>query len=352
MNEIRRKYGISNAKLFLTWLSITAVSFILEELACLYDGIDGIVSLINDYKVLIVDVGFCALFSAISIGCSYSFLCDRLSQRRRKKVPLSVVGIVLFLLNFLVSLFIDIAYNYLFASYSLQYLLDEIYDSCLMSSLCSLIVIMHFYGHIVSIYEKEQKSIAIKLLKYQLNPHFVFNSLNILVGLIDQDPRQAESFAIKLSRIYRYITRCIGKDLVSIEEAFSHINDYCSLLQTRFPQSIDYKIKNTTNGYLIPMALQVLIENAVKHNIPDSTHKQTICLECDSEYVMLSNNIIKGASDSRLTVSEGIGLQNILTQYSLMFNKRVIIKKENGYFKVYLPIIKEEEYVQDTDYRR
>lgn len=97
MNEIRRKYGISNAKLFLTWLSITAVSFILEELACLYDGIDGIVSLINDYKVLIVDVGFCALFSAISIGCSYSFLCDRLSQRRRKKVPLSVVGIVLFL---------------------------------------------------------------------------------------------------------------------------------------------------------------------------------------------------------------------------------------------------------------
>lgn len=352
MNNVRRKYGISNAKLFVTWLSITAVSFILEELACLYDGIDGFVSLINDYKVLIVDVGFCALFSAISIGVSYSFLCYRLPQRRRKRIPLSVVGIVLFLLNFLVSLLIDIAYNYLFASYSLQYLLDEIYDSCLMSSLCSLIVVMHFYGYAVSIYEKEQKSNTIKLLKYQLNPHFIFNSLNILVGLIDQDPRQAESFAIKLSRIYRYITRCIGKDLVSIEEAFSHVNDYCSLLQSRFPQSIDYEIKNTTNGYLVPMALQVLIENAVKHNIPDSTHKQTIYIECNSEYVVVSNNIIKGSSDSGLTVSEGIGLQNILKQYSLMFNKRVIIKEEDGYFRVFLPIIKEDEYVQSANYRR
>ncbi len=347
MNSLSRKYNISKVKLLATWLLITIVSFTLYELGYLYEGLNGVKSLLDDYKVLIIDALFCALFSAISIGVSYSFLCYRLSQRRRRKIPLSVVGITLFLLNFLISLLIDVTYNYIFTYNPLQYLWGNIYDSCLMSSLCSLIVIMYFYGHAISVYEKEQKSTAIKLLKYQLNPHFVFNSLNILVGLIDQDPRQAESYTIKLSKIYRYITRCIGKDLVSIDDAFLRANDYCCLLQSRFPNSIDFEIKNTTNGYIVPMSLQILIENAVKHNDLDSSHKLSINIVTDSEYVVVSNNTM----NLRLAPSEGVGLKNIINQYSLIWNKQVKIKQDDSYFRVYLPIIT-EEYVQDVNYRR
>lgn len=351
MKNIKGLYNISRTKLFVMWLSITAISFVLSEMGSLYDRIQGIMSLIEDYKILIVNGVFCALFSAVSIVCSYSFLCYQALNPKIKKAHLAAVAIIILFLNFFISLIIDIAYDHVFPSYASPYLLDDVYDSCLVSSLCSFIFTMHFYGQVISVYERERKSDAIRLLKFQLNPHFVFNSLNILIGLIEINPREAERFAINISKIYRYVTKSIGKNLVTIEEAFFYAKYYCDILQSRYPDSIDYEVKNAVNGYIVPMALQVLIENAVKHNAPSSVNKLYIDIECDSNYVVVSNNIIKNLLYSKHAPSEGVGLSNIFKQYSLMEKKRPLLKNENGFFRVYLPIIKEiENYVQNADY--
>lgn len=109
------------------------------------------------------------------------------------------------------------------------------------------------------------------MLKMQLDPHFLFNSLNILIGIVHTSPDDAEKFIIRLSRIYRYIIKSIEQDLVLVNNAINFAVDYVALLNIRFPNKLDFQVDASLDknnyDYIPVMALQLLIENAVKHII-------------------------------------------------------------------------------------
>ena len=192
---------------------------------------------------------------------------------------------------------------------------------------------------------KEQKIIAgtatsrFDALKNQLDPHFLFNSLNVLSSLIDEDPDMAQKFTGSLSKVYRYVLEQKSKELVTIEEELKFAKVYINLLKMRFEDSIIYnfpeKLSNP-DAKVVPLSLQLLLENTVKHNkiTPDSPLIITI-YEADKVLVVKNNlqpkEILKSGS--------GVGLVNIKERYNLLTKRTMEIIKTEDEFMVRLPLL-------------
>lgn len=184
-------------------------------------------------------------------------------------------------------------------------------------------------------------------LKNQLDPHFLFNSLNVLNSLIEENPDQAQDFTQALSKIYRYILDQKNKTLVSIEEEIDFARTYMLLLQMRFEDSVTYdfpkEIKNT-EAKVIPLSLQLLLENVIKHNKTSTLHPIHISIVEEQDYLVVENNLQKKKSyDDR----KGIGLQNIADRYALITSKQVIIDENEHAFAVKIPILIKKTYTME-----
>ena len=183
------------------------------------------------------------------------------------------------------------------------------------------------------------------MLKMQLDPHFIFNSLNILIGIVHTNPDDAEKFIIRLSRIYRYIIKSIEQDMASISESISFIADYIALLNIRFPNKIDFQVDTSldrNNNECIPvMSLQLLIENAVKHNIPDGNSKLSIKIFRKGNNLIVHNSINK-AEGFYTKDSFGLGLKNIYERYRILGGRSPQTRKTEDLFEVELPIIQKK----------
>lgn len=181
-----------------------------------------------------------------------------------------------------------------------------------------------------------------KLLKMQMNPHFVFNSLSVLAGLIDIDAKRAEDYVIRLSRIYRHILGHIENDVVSLDEAFQWLDDYMNLLKLRYT-NIELQVKpmeRRKDEYILSQSLQVLVENAVKHNAMNQHEKLTIVVERKENMLVVSNNIIHPTYKSEHTIpSYKLGLDNLAKRYLMKFGKEISVKHSSESFTVYLPIV-------------
>ena len=130
--------------------------------------------------------------------------------------------------------------------------------------------------------------------RLQLNPHFIFNSLSVLASLISIDAVKAEHYVVRLSRIHRYILNHFEDDTVSLKEAFELIDDYVALLKLRYTnvELIVKEIQYDSNDYILSQSLQILIENAVKHNAFNLKEKLTIFIDREGHYLTVSNNLI------------------------------------------------------------
>lgn len=195
---------------------------------------------------------------------------------------------------------------------------------------------------------KEQKVIAgtasakFDALKNQLDPHFLFNSLNVLTSLIEENPDNAQKFTTSLSKVYRYVLEQKNKELVTVDEELQFAKTYMTLLKTRFEDSIIFEIPeeaNNPDSKVVPLALQLLLENAVKHNIVTSSKPLHIKIyEVNGNLVIENNlqtkNIIKNSS--------GVGLENIKQRYQLLTNKRVSIDQTSSSFLVSIPMLTKE----------
>lgn len=192
---------------------------------------------------------------------------------------------------------------------------------------------------------KEQQIIAgtatsrFDALKNQLDPHFLFNSLNVLSSLIDEDPDMAQKFTGSLSKVYRYVLEQKSKELVTIEEELKFAKVYMSLLKMRFEDSIIYDFPeqlSNPEAKVVPLSLQLLLENTVKHNkiTPDSPLVITI-YEADRVLVVKNNlqpkEILKSGS--------GVGLVNIKERYNLLTKRKMEIIKTEDEFMVRLPLL-------------
>ena len=176
-------------------------------------------------------------------------------------------------------------------------------------------------------------------LKNQLDPHFLFNSLNVLTSLIGENPQQAEKFTTKLSKVYRYVLEQRNKDLVPIAEELNFAKVYMQLLEMRFEDAVKFNIPDIISDMelkIVPLSLQLLLENAVKHNVVSSYRPLTISIYEEHHYLIIENNVnFKEA----IGKSTKVGLQNIADRYGLITEKEVKIENNNNTFKVCLPLL-------------
>ncbi|WP_390450061.1 2TM domain-containing protein [Chryseobacterium sp. Alg-005] len=191
----------------------------------------------------------------------------------------------------------------------------------------------------------EQKLIAksanaqFETLKNQLDPHFLFNSLNVLSSLIDENPGQAQKFTASMSKIYRYVLEQKDKELVTVEDEIEFAKTYCELLKTRFENSVDFVFdvqKEDYRRYVVPLSLQLLLENCIKHNFATSSKPLIIKVFSENDTLCIENNL---QVREQMKESAGIGLANIVQRYSLLTKRNVFIEKSEDYFKVKLPIL-------------
>jgi LytS/YehU family sensor histidine kinase len=167
--------------------------------------------------------------------------------------------------------------------------------------------------------QKENLQSQLEVLRQQVNPHFLFNSLNVLTSLIKLEPDLAEKFTEHLSKVYRYVLENKDNDLVSLNTELDFLEAYLFLLNIRFMDKIrvEFDISIDKNGYLIlPLALQLIIENAIKHNSMSKKNPLIIQMFVD-EHLML--NIINNLQEREShMVSTGVGLKNIAHRYELL----------------------------------
>lgn len=176
-------------------------------------------------------------------------------------------------------------------------------------------------------------------LKNQLDPHFLFNSLNVLTSLIGENPAKAEKFTTKLSKVYRYVLEQRNKDLVPIIEELNFAKTYMQLLEMRFEDAVKFNIPDSISNNelkIVPLSLQLLLENAVKHNVVSSSKPLTIHIYEEEFYLIIENNINPKEAIGKSTK---VGLQNIADRYGLITQKGVKIENNNKTFKVSLPLL-------------
>jgi two-component system LytT family sensor kinase len=190
---------------------------------------------------------------------------------------------------------------------------------------------------------RENLQTKFEVLKNQINPHFLFNNLNVLSSLVYQDPKVADRFIIEFSKIYRYILDMQAKAMVSLESELNFLDSYTYLLKQRFKDGITVK-KEISSSLLqkkiLPLTLQLLMENVVKHNIISMEHPLTVYLKEEDDRLIFKNKITLRNQSEKLS---GLGLNNIQERYKLVSSRSVTIQKEDGFFLVSLPLLDMEE---------
>jgi sensor histidine kinase YesM len=185
--------------------------------------------------------------------------------------------------------------------------------------------------------QKEGMAAKYESLKNQVNPHFLFNSLNALTNLVYEDQDKAAKFIKQLSQVYRYVLDTRDKEVVTLEEESSFLNSYLFLQQIRFGDKLRLSIAiDDVKTKLPPLVLQMLIENAIKHNVISEDNPLSIRVYADGEYLVVENNLQR--KQVMAEESPGIGLENICKRYEFLTNKEVQIQQTDK-FVVRLPLI-------------
>ena len=175
-------------------------------------------------------------------------------------------------------------------------------------------------------------------LKNQVNPHFLFNSFNVLSSLVYKDQDLAAKFIRQLSQVYRYVLDTRDLEVVSLTQELEMLNAYLFLLEMRFGQAlqVDYQIEKDEAVVVVPLALQMLVENAVKHNVASKRRPLKLKISREQERIVVRNNY-QPRDDEKDSL--GIGLPNIRERYRYLAGLEVDVSQANGYFTVGLPVI-------------
>ena len=224
-------------------------------------------------------------------------------------------------------------------------------------SIVSVFHVVYFYNRYQKNKIKEQKVIAgtasakFDALKNQLDPHFLFNSLNVLTSLIEENPENAQKFTTSLSKVYRYVLEQKSKELVTVDEELNFARTYMSLLKMRFEDSIIFEIPDKASNpesKVVPLSLQLLLENAVKHNMVTSSKPLHVKIYEDDNYLVVMNNL---QPKQIVKKSSGVGLENIKQRYQLLTNKKVHINQREKDFAVAIPMLTKQVSIMRTAQR-
>lgn len=207
----------------------------------------------------------------------------------------------------------------------------------------TIIYLKHFFiSWRESVLQKEKfKQDAITMqyetLKSYVNPHFLFNSLSVLSSLVEKDTAKSQEFIKQLSDIYRYVLEQKDKELVPLETELTFIVSYINLHRIRHGGNLKVNLSvDNRFGYVIPLSLQILLENAFKHNIISEEEPLDVTISREADYIFVQNKL-----QTRKTINEneGIGLETISKRYEFFTNRPLIINADNGFFTVKIPVL-------------
>ncbi|MFL5746124.1 MAG: sensor histidine kinase [Niastella sp.] len=229
---------------------------------------------------------------------------------------------------------------------------EQIKTTTLVVMVCVLFI-THIYETVFLVREAESEKLKkeqleraraeaeLEALKNQIDPHFIFNSLNTLSHLIEKDAAKAKQFNDNLADVYRYILQNKARELVLLHEELLFLNDYFSLLKIRFEQAVQLQIHIDPVAhdlYLIPpISLQILVENAIKHNEFSDAIPLVITIEMQQDELIIHNQVRRKILRK---ASSRIGLHNLGERYKLTTSKEISIIESASDFTVSLPILK------------
>jgi sensor histidine kinase YesM len=338
-------------------IKLTLIIFIVIEVINVIMG-----SELHFDKRLLVHFFFTALYTFSLYGANAllfikldTFFVDRFSIKR---LVAGFIGsfVVSLTVIFLLHVFEEVVYNKNSFDY---FLANEKPSNYLASIIITFFVTLSI--HAISFYKaynenkvKEQKIIAgtanakFESLKNQIDPHFLFNSLNVLSSLIEENPENAQRFTTSLSKIYRYVLEQKDKELVSVDEELAFAKTYMNLLKMRFENSLFYELPTTaisTEAKVVPLSLQLLLENTVKHNVVSEQRPLHIRIYVEGDYLAVQNDYQK---KEVLQERQGVGLQNIVNRYGIITNRKVLIAQNEQTFTVKIPILTKQITVMET----
>jgi two-component system, LytTR family, sensor kinase len=187
-------------------------------------------------------------------------------------------------------------------------------------------------------FRKENAEYQFEMLKLQLNPHFLFNSLNTLSSLVHEDASKAAEFTRRLSDVYRYVLENRSKELVTLREELEFIQSFTFLQALRFQGMIDFRFlisDSVLERKIAPMTLQLLIENATKHNVVSRKMPLWVEVKSEEDIISVTNNLQLKEEQEGM----GVGLKNISSRYDFLSGKKIEILKDEHQFKVIIPLI-------------
>lgn len=192
--------------------------------------------------------------------------------------------------------------------------------------------------------EKENLVSQLEGLRRQVNPHFLFNSLNTLIQIIPEDASKADRFVRQLSKVYRYILEIKDSSITSLNNELEFLNAYIFLLKERFGDNLQVNLSDNifnTNYQIVPLALQIVLENAIKHNIISTEKPLNIQIFIEKEqYLIVRNNLQRKNQEQEGT---GTGLKNIENRYNLISGKSIDVIMTPQYFTVILPLLESND---------
>ena len=350
MNRILRELG----KAFFIGVIVFIVLWIIRY----FNGI-----VITNPKQLLLIFAYNQVYAVVFYMANFFFF--RYMLRRFKesfftiknlaRVIFGVIGVTLFciiILRFVQEIYIEGENLKEFISgEKAEYYYIVLIISVLVSS---VFLIIFYYRFTQEKKVKEQKIIAgtasakFDALKNQLDPHFLFNSLNVLTSLIEENPEAATKFTTALSKVYRYVLEQKNKDLVSVEEELKFATLYMSLIKMRFEDSIVFTLPeklSNPEAKVVPLSLQLVLENAVKHNIVTPAKKLHISIQEEDGNLIVKNN---SQPKQVIKASTGVGLKNIKQRYYLLTDRPVLINKTDKEFCISIPILTKNITIMET----
>lgn len=314
--------------------------------------------IVSDHDNLRHEAKYCILYTLLIsiplwIGNSYignnlNWICTWKGTPRKRLI-------VSLLATFFYTIFVSIAVHFFW----MEVILQQDFALLDLNTIIHILVIL-IITYIVSSYVYSRKffrswqeaiieqealkrdvlTMEYKALKNQVNPHFLFNTLNVLTSIV-ADNDKATTFIKKLSDVYRYVLEQKDKQVVGLSTELQFVKDYIYLQKIRYEIGLNIHINLTDiSKMIVPLSLQMLVENAVKHNIvSDEQPLQVEIYSENADYVVVKNNLQK---KSNIIKTEKIGLENIKSRYKFLTNKPFIVEQTTTDFTVKLPVIEYE----------
>lgn len=190
-------------------------------------------------------------------------------------------------------------------------------------------------------FEKERIQLQLTALQQQMNPHFMFNSLSVLSELIYENPISANLFIAHFSKVYRYVLDYQEENLIEVSKELEFLESYLALQKTRFGDSLQFNQQVSADAfkhYIPPLALQILIENAIKHNEVSMSNPLTVTLKCIDDFLVVENNL-QARVFKDYTRSKEMGLSNLRRTYQLLSNRIPVFTKTTTAFIAQIPML-------------